>query len=49
MSQEAPSVAVQGNFGRVAVHATARALVEHAHQEFNFIFHLMRFTCCKVV
>ena len=40
MSQEAPSVAVQGNFGRVAVHATARALVEHAHQEFNFIFHL---------
>lgn len=39
MSQETSSVAVQGNFGRVAVYSTNRALVEHAHQEFNFIFH----------
>ena len=39
MVQEATSVAVQGVFGRVAIYSTARALVEHAHQEFNFIFH----------
>ncbi len=32
------SVVVQGTFGRVATHATQRALVEHAHLEFNFIF-----------
>jgi AraC-like DNA-binding protein len=35
-----PSIAVQGSFGRVAIHATSRPLVEHAHQEFNFIFHI---------
>jgi AraC-like DNA-binding protein len=32
------SATVQGSFGRVATHTTARALVEHAHFEFNFIF-----------
>lgn len=35
-----PSIAVQGSFGRVAIHATSRPLVEHAHLEFNFIFHI---------
>jgi len=35
-----PSIAVQGAFGRVAIHATSRPLVEHAHLEFNFIFHV---------
>lgn len=35
-----PSIAVQGSFGRVAIHATSRPLVEHAHMEFNFIFHI---------
>jgi AraC-like DNA-binding protein len=34
------SSSVQGPFGRVATHSTARALVEHAHFEFNFIFKL---------
>lgn len=40
MVQEATSVAVQGVFGRVAIYSTTRALVEHAHLEFNFIFHV---------
>ena len=39
MVQEATSIAVQGVFGRVAIYSTLRALVEHAHLEFNFIFH----------
>ncbi len=34
------SLAVQGRFGRVAIHATARPLVEHAHLEVNLIFHI---------
>lgn len=38
MKDTQPSAVVQGRFGRVAAHATARALVEHAHFEFNFIF-----------
>lgn len=38
MKDTQPSTAVQGRFGRVATHATQRALVEHAHFEFNFIF-----------
>lgn len=41
MSHDAqPTVAVQGSFGRVAIHATSRPLVEHAHFEFNLIFHI---------
>ena len=40
MVQEALAVAVQGAFGRVAIYSTSRALVEHAHLEFNFIFHV---------
>lgn len=35
-----PSITVQGSFGRVAIHATSRPLVEHAHLEFNFLFHI---------
>ena len=38
MRETQQSAAVQGRFGRVATHSTSRALVEHAHQEFNFIF-----------
>lgn len=34
------SLAVQGRFGRVAIHATSRPLVEHAHLEVNLIFHI---------
>ncbi|MBF5003891.1 helix-turn-helix domain-containing protein [Diaphorobacter caeni] len=40
MSIETSSVAIQGSFGRIAVHSTARALVEHSHLEFNFIFYI---------
>jgi len=32
------SAVLQGEFGRVTLNLTARALVEHAHSEFNFIF-----------
>lgn len=38
MRDTQPSTAVHGRFGRIATHATQRALVEHAHSEFNFIF-----------
>lgn len=34
------SVAVQGAFGRIGTHTTSRPLVEHAHNEFNFVFKL---------
>ncbi|MDW3683325.1 AraC family transcriptional regulator [Cupriavidus sp. CV2] len=40
MKDTARSVAVQGAFGRIGTHTTPRALVEHAHNEFNFVFKL---------
>lgn len=38
MGAERQSTILQGEFGRVTLNLTARALVEHAHSEFNFIF-----------
>lgn len=32
------SAVLQGDYGRVTLNLTGRALVEHAHSEFNFIF-----------
>lgn len=40
MNQAAPIWILQGDFGRATVNLTDRALVEHAHQQFNIIFKL---------
>ncbi len=40
MHQETPIWIVTGDFGRATVNVTDRALVEHAHQQFNMIFML---------
>jgi len=38
MTSPRQSTILQGAFGRVTLNLTSRALVEHAHSEFNFIF-----------
>jgi AraC-like DNA-binding protein len=38
MGTSRKSTIFQGEFGRVTLNLTSRALVEHAHSEFNFIF-----------
>lgn len=38
MAANRQSTIFQGEFGRVTLNLTSRALVEHAHSEFNFIF-----------
>ncbi len=40
MHQEAPIWIVTGDYGRATVNVTDRALVEHAHQQFNMLFML---------
>ena len=40
MHQETPIWIVTGDFGRATVNVTDRALVEHAHQQFNMLFML---------
>lgn len=40
MSQATPIWILSGDFGRATVNLTGRALVEHAHQQFNIIFKL---------
>lgn len=38
MSESRKSTIVQGEFGRLTLNLNARALVEHAHSEFNLVF-----------
>ena len=40
MHQETPIWIMTGDFGRATVNVTNRALVEHAHQQFNMLFML---------
>jgi AraC family transcriptional regulator len=40
MEKSAPTWIVQGKFGRATVNLIDRALVEHMHREFNFLFKL---------
>jgi hypothetical protein len=38
--EQTPIWIVTGDFGRATVNITGRALVEHAHQQFNMLFML---------
>ena len=40
MDQSQPIWILQGRFGRATVNVTDKALVEHAHREFNILFKL---------